>query len=283
MTKNKDILDNEVSFLELWHVIKTYKIALLLLPLIVTFVAWVTTLSMNPTWEATALIEVAQTGKVVPLEGSNNESNEQKITWLDSPETLISRITHPSFIHETINASPLMEKLAGESFSNNAIVANRVKNTPLIKLEVKTSSQESSRLLTLAIATELQSIQKDRLDYAIGFLKERIKQNNEAIKEMNNDLRAISTNEQNKPSTDFYIKNILKEKRILSSMNIFLNEQLGTANTHPSRILGQIHISNSNTYVKQAIIVAMAFLISTFLTIAAAFVHYAVTNKKELS
>lgn len=273
MINNKDILDNEISFLELWRILKTYKAFILIVPVVISLIVWIMTLSMAPTWEATTLIEVAQVGKYVPAlkEENSAENNDQTISWIDSPETIISRITHPSFFQAVISSSASKDDLSNEALSGHSISASRVKNTAIVKLEVKTASEQSSKELTQSVILKLQNMQKEQLDSATNFLREKIKQNEADLQEINGEL---GNTKANKSSADFYVRSMLKEKRYLEGMNYILKEQLSATNTHPSRILDETYISSSSVRLKHLIVAAMAFLVAAFFTIVASLVHH---------
>lgn len=265
MTSYKDILDNEISFIELFRILKSYKKFILIVPVVISIIVWIMTLNMAPTWEATSLIEVAQVGKYAPVlrEEILTESNEQNIVWIDSPETIITRITHPSFLDKILN-NPSVDVPR----SKNSISANRIKGTAIIKLEVKTVSEQSSKNLTLAVISELQKMQQEQLSTSANFISEKIKQNEADLIEINNEVG------RSKSSSDLYVKSMLKEKRNLTAMNYILKEQLSDVNTHPSRIVGETFIASSSVRLKHLIIVIMAFIVGAFFAIAASLIHH---------
>lgn len=264
-------MDNELSFFEAWQILRKYKAFIITIPIGCALASFVLSNYISSSWEGEAIIQVGRVGTIT----NQNKFDEYGVddfvinsSLIESPDLLVARIINKSKDKKSL---PLSVK----------IKASRVKNTSLIKLETTSDSEAAAREVTLSTIAQLQEVQKPQLDYAVNFLKEKLTQTNENLKEIQDEIQRIKEKfyrknalQNDSIAPDMLLKNVYKEKKYLLRQKGFIEEQLSPAFTYPTRILGNFQINESSITFKQIIISVLAFATGFFFTIAGIFVHH---------
>lgn len=264
-------MDNELSFFEAWQILRNYKVLIITIPIGFALVSFILSKYIASSWEGEAIIQVGRVGTITNQNRFDEygiDDSEIKSSLIESPDLLVARIMNKS----KDKKSPL---------SSVKLRASRVKNTSLIKLEITSNSEAAAREVTLSTIAQLQEVQKPQLNYAVDFLKEKLTQTNENLREIQDEIQRIKEKFyrknalQNDPiAPDMLLKNVYKEKKYLLRQKGYIEEQLSPAFTYPTRMLGNLQINESGISFKQIIIAILAFATGAFFTIAGVLVHH---------
>ena len=268
---SKELFDDGINAYQIWKIICQHRNSIILISLLITALVAGCVFLKTPSWEGQTVIEIGHLGKITrPVsEKGDKDNQEERSNLVETPEQVMTRITHPSFLSEVAKNSTLVKSLSPGEVTSADVTASRIKDTALIKLEVKANSEDIVNTVTHLILEHLKSLHKEKYEYNERLLKKRISQMETSSLEINQDIKNFNTKSLKNESitADFYLKNLTSDRKYFVTEKAFLEEQLGPNYTYPTRFFSDIYITRSQLNFSKGVILFIVFVFSLFLTV----------------
>ena len=270
--------DDEINLADIWATIKRYKQLTLVAPVLCGIAAYIlVTFFIAPTWEASAILQVGQVGQV-----------GQVAKQVESIPNVVSRMMQPSFAVKTLEQSNLKagEFAAAEAIYKSTLKVTKVKDTDLIEFKLRGYSAEMAQSLVENTVSYLQKLQDEMMVAGITRIKSQIQAVNEDLLTVKLDLDFLKRQLQGNRDWNSYnatlAASVLQDKtnqlRTLTEMKRLLLEQLSPTVTFPTKIVGDLTVSEDPVSPKKSLIIGVAILLGLFGGIFIAFLHNAVSK-----
>jgi capsular polysaccharide biosynthesis protein len=270
----QDVLEDELSFADIWLTIKRYKQIVLFTPLACAVVATIfVSYFIPPQWEASAIFQVGQVGPLAkPAEPIANT---------------VARMLAPSFAAEILSETNKFENLvAAKAINDRSFMVHKLKDADLLELKVRGSSSEIARTLVLNAVSYLKKSHDELMASSVDAIKAQIKFVNEEFEQVKSERDFLKNHLLGRHDWGSYeatlaatiLQDKSKELRELDSTKLLLAEQLSPSTTFSTRLVGDVSVVPVT--IKKAYIIALAILVGLIGGIFIAFVRSALNPQK---
>lgn len=276
---NEENRDDGVSVRELFIAAWRYKWLLMALPVVAAVLAavWVS-MTLRPTWEASAVIEVGHIGQ-----GAGQ-------TMLAEPiANVMVRIKQPSFVKGALNNAGIKSgELLNEARAfYGTLKVTQAKGAELIDIKLRGASPEMANSLIRGVLVNLQKTHSEMMSATI-------ERNVQQLKILTADIQKVSAEtamlknkllaSHNWNAFDATLSaTILKDKsndlRAMISTKLALEEQLSSSRTYTTRLVDEVYVSEEPVPQNKPLVIGIAILIGLVGAVVIAFGHNALTSK----
>lgn len=270
--KSDKMSHQELSFLEMWLLLKKRIYIILLVPTIALIFTSILLLAQKPVFDASALIESGSMGRVI---------NQEKGPAVEDTDHLILRILDPAFIDKILQKLTPQDKQLTEKLFRKSLVAKANTIPSMIEIKVKSYSKTDSRRAIELILKELISEQEKILYPVKKSLKNELSQVTQNIKETSVILKEIKNLESVPKSITVALINliIIEKNRDLAKFENRKNLlELQLSTIYPARLYNNIYVPQEPVAPKKERVLLLTFIISMFVTILAVFIHNSLKN-----
>ena len=237
----------ELSFLDVWLVIKRYSRQIILVAIFAALAASIVIfLVIKPKWEASAVLQVAQVdGKLV-----------------EPISQVVSRIKHDSFrsalfeqmkINDNKNIKKI-KRLYKESLS-----VNKPKDADIVEISLKGYSPEQAQLLLEDSVVYLQKEHSKLMDASIIRIQGEVKNTARDIQDLKTESEYLKRQLEAKRDWNSYnatlgavvMQNKTDALRALAQKKLELDEKLSPSLTFTTKVIGAISVSEEPAFPLQ--------------------------------
>ena len=237
----------ELSFLDVWLVIKRYSRQIILVAIFAALAASIVIfLVIKPKWEASAVLQVAQVdGKLV-----------------EPISQVVSRIKHDSFrsalfeqmkINDNKNIKKI-KRLYKESLS-----VNKPKDADIVEISLKGYSPEQAQLLLEDSVVYLQKEHSKLMDASIIRIQGEVKNTAKDIQDLKTESEYLKRQLEAKRDWNSYnatlgavvMQNKTDALRALAQKKLELDEKLSPSLTFTTKVIGAISVSEEPAFPLQ--------------------------------
>lgn len=275
MTEIEYIKSDEMSLQDVWRVLLTQKAWLFGVPSIFMFLAVIGVMIVKPKWEATAVIQIGQSGV------------GQVPQLIEPPVRTIERMKMKSFEDDVLTSlklalepGDLVAELFRSSFSQKALGT-----TELIQARVRGYSADQATTLAGAVVDQIKAVHEelilptiDKLNKQLAELKKQMKMIQD---ERENLSKIVSTSAARSGYSNFsenlLLSNLLFQKnaefRDFEMRRLVVEEQLTLIRKYPTTLVGRIDVPERPASPKKLLVVVLAAIIGLILGIIIAFLR----------
>ncbi len=244
MTKEMTIQEDEIDLKELFKTLAKNKMFIFVFTGVVTVISIIYSISITPTYEVKAIIEV----------GSNSNSNSN--SWIENPNNLVQKL------------DILYKQNANKDEKDSFESASLVKGTEnLVEIVVHSQSNENA-------TKKIKSI----VDGIILEHKEKIENYKKMIGTNIDNLKTQKTNLEQESKLD---ANLIAMKYGLSTKINDLELQLSSYNIKETKLIGNIITNEHPIKPKKKLIVTVAFVTGLILSVFLVFFIEFIKGMKE--
>lgn len=273
---NENIRSDEVSLSDLFKVLSGYKKLIVGLPIFGAISAAIfASIILQPTWEASAVLEIGQVGQAGQM-------------LVEPAESVVTRMMLPSFANGAINS---LDTKSGELFElkefYKTLKVRQIKEGNLIEVKLRGPSAEKANDLIQSVVGNLQSIHAKMMAVTIERNKQQLQMLLDDIKKVSSETDLLKNKlfaTHNWNAFDATLSaTVLKDKsaelRDLIQRKIILEEQLAPSRTYTTRVMDEVYISDAPVSPNKRLIISMAVFLGLFGAIVLAFAHNAIASK----
>lgn len=276
---------DEISFLEMFNILRRYKWLVLGLPLVAALLATLlVSFVLHPTWEASAVLEIGQVGQVlqpgqVGLPGQ---------ALVEPATNVVTRMMLPSFTKgalASVDINPEQMDVARGFLKT--LKATQIKGSELVQIKLRGPSAEMARNLIQGAIASLQKMHSEMMAVTIDRNRKQLQILTEDIKKTSAESELIrkkllashnwNTFDATLSATLLQDKSI--EMRDMVQRRLMLEEQISPSRSYTTRVVDEIYVSEGPVSPNKPLIIGLAVLLGLFGAIVLALAHNAITPK----
>jgi capsular polysaccharide biosynthesis protein len=276
----------EVSFFDLFNVLRRYRLLLLGMPAISAVLAFcLVSLVLHPTWEASAVLEVGHVGVV---EQQVTQVTQVTQVLVEPIPNVVTRMMLPSFAKGAINyAGTKPDELKTMQGFYGTLKVNQVKGVELIEIKLRGPSAEMANNLIQGAIINLQKVHSEMMAVSIEKNQKQLQMLTEDIHKASAEVallrqRLLANHNWNDYDATL-VATILKDKsselRDMNQRKFALEEQMSPSRTYTTRVVDEVYISEGAVSPKKQLIIGLAILLGLLGAMVITFVHNAFISK----
>ena len=237
----------ELSFLDVWLVIKRYSRQIILVAIFAALAASIVIfLVIKPKWEASAVLQVAQVdGKLV-----------------EPISQVVSRIKHDSFrsaLFEQIKINDNKNIKKIKRLYKESLSVNKPKDADIVEIRLKGYSPEQAQLLLEDSVVYLQKEHSKLMDASIIRIQGEVKNTAKDIQDLKTESEYLKRQLEAKRDWNSYnatlgavvMQNKTDALRALAQKKLELDEKLSPSLTFTTKVIGAISVSEEPAFPLQ--------------------------------
>ena len=237
----------ELSFLDVWLVIKRYSRQIILVAIFAALAASIVIfLVIKPKWEASAVLQVAQVdGKLV-----------------EPISQVVSRIKHDSFrsaLFEQIKINDNKNIKKIKRLYKESLSVNKPKDADIVEISLKGYSPEQAQLLLEDSVVYLQKEHSKLMDASIIRIQGEVKNTAKDIQDLKTESEYLKRQLEAKRDWNSYnatlgavvMQNKTDALRALAQKKLELDEKLSPSLTFTTKVIGAISVSEEPAFPLQ--------------------------------
>jgi len=264
MNDHNQYYEDELSLLDMYKVLKLYRKSILVTPFVFAIVALVITwLFISPQYEAQAVIDIGR-------------FNQQ---LLETPEVLVDRLNHSSFVERVVDEHPNLFKADAELIKKKQIksfLAKKNKDSNLVSFELMGKTPERAKSKAVAVMETLSAIHQKIFDNNVELVRQKVSLIDHEIESLKSNQ--INSADNAKDTYDISLRALiandhLNQLRALMNRKLELEASLRSVTSYNTRLLERIYVSDEPVSPHLLIVTLVAFLLGLFGAVFAAFVR----------
>lgn len=274
--------DTQFSLADIAETIKRYKKLILITPGICGAFSYIfVTFFVLPTWEVSVVLQVGQVGQIGLVSQTGLVSQAPKL--VEPIPNVISRMIQPSFAHSMLEQSSFKTEdiKTLENIYKSSIKVLKVKDADLIEFKVRGYSAQMAQLLATETINYLQNLHGEMMEAGITRIASQIQATNEDLLTVKAEVQFLKEQLQSNRNWNSYnatlAATVLQDKstqlRALTQSKFLLTEQLSPSITFPTKIIGELTVSDDPVSPKKLLTITLAVLLGLIGGILAAFLH----------
>jgi capsular polysaccharide biosynthesis protein len=279
---NDENRSDEINLRDLFNVLRRYKRLLIGLPILgVALSTLLVYFVLQPTWEASAVLEIGNAAQV---------QGQGLVQVLVEPvSNVLARVMLPSFAKGAINHVNIKaEELPYAKRFYGTLKASQVKGTELIEIKLRGPSAEMAGNLINGAIVNLQRMHTEMMAESIEKNKRNLQILTADIQKFSSETDLIRKQLLASPKWSAFDATLLSatilkdkylERRDMIQRRIIMEEQINPARIINTRLVGEVYVSEGPVFPNKQMIIGIAMLLGLFVAVVFAFAHNAITSK----